>query len=545
VGVAKIRNILGCNAIHKARSLDVLFWEGILNLLLRRMGWQCCQLVICASYLMGTVVQAGEAGTIKPTQARFVTTYESVKLPGNEKMGLLGGAILFDVRDWLSVGGGAYGALAGQRGGFITLGLATELHQQIGEHVEINAGLFVGAGGGRGGFTLQGGGLMLRTHMGATLKLGEYGGIGAGASWVDFPNGSIHSVQPYVSYMMPFSTLMPSGWVDFPEGENVDQEHSVRTAEQEFSVVYRRYRIPSGVLTDTGTPQYNSMGLAGVEWHRYLDEHFFLKVESEGAMQGKSNGYMQILAGAGYRQPLTSSTSVKLSAALGPAGGGGVATGGGILLDAQLTLQQMLGEHLFVEAGAGYVKAPGGSFRAASASGMVGYRFSTPDVADEPISIVDLAGFDARHFRIRLVNQRYLKGAPNWRSHHANLNVDLLGFQMDYFINDWFYLSGQGIGAYKGKGGGYMTGLVGGGVRLPIPGTPLFVEGDALVGAAGGGGLDVAGGLVWQADAGIGWQISDAYSLQAFYGIMQAPKGNFKAKVLSLSLGYYFSLPTM
>jgi len=90
-----------------------------------------------------------------------------------------------------------------------------------------------------------------------------------------------------------------------------------------------------------------------------------------------------------------------------------------------------------------------------------------------------------------------------------------------------------------------MTGLVGGGVRLPIPGTTLFVEGDALVGAAGGGGLDVAGGLVWQANAGLVWQFAKTYSLQTSYGIMRAPKGNFKANFFSVSLGYYFSIPTI
>ena len=47
------------------------------------------------------------------------------------------------------------------------------------------------------------------------------------------------------------------------------------------------------------------MQLLGVEWLSYLDQHWFLKLESEGAMGGQSNGYMQILAGGGYRLPLT------------------------------------------------------------------------------------------------------------------------------------------------------------------------------------------------------------------------------------------------
>ena len=500
-----------------------------------------------AAFLTGfgiALAQAGEMGTFKPSQARFITTYESLSLPEKENMGLLGGSLLYDYRDWLSVGGGAYGALAGQRGGFITLGLATDLHKPIGEHAGIDAGFFVGAGGGGGGNTLQGGGLMLRTHLGGTWRLGRGGIVGAGASWVDFPNGRINSVQPYVSYSLKFATLIPSGWINLLEADD-GPSLGVGTTEQEFSVVYRLYKVPAGVVTDSGSPQHRTIGLVGVEWDLDLYEHFFMKIELGGAMQGRSNGYMQILLGGGYRQPLTKTTWLKLSASLGPAGGGDVATGGGLLLDGQLVLQQMLGGQFFAETGIGYVRSPGGSFRASTISAILGYHFFHPDVDGEPLDVVDLAGFKAEHFRIRLVNQRYLRDAPNWRNSNADLNVDLLGFQLDYFINDLFFVSGHGIGAYRGKAGGYMTGLVGTGVRVPIPGTPLFVEGDALVGAAGGGGLDVAGGLVWQADAGLGWQLSDAFTLQASYGLIRAPKGHFRARVASFSLGHYFSLPTM
>lgn len=511
--------------------------------MLQKWGRLWWLLVICAFW--STWADAGDLESIKPEQARVVMTYESLTLPKNEKMGLLGGSLLYDVNSWLALGGSAYGAVLGQRGGFITLGFTANLHKRINDYIEVDTGTFVGAGGGRGGYTLQGGGLMLRSHLGAMLHMGEFGAIGLGVSRVDFPNGSIHSTQPYGSYVLPFSTLAPSGWIHLPE-EYAGSWSGVHKAEQEFSVVYRRYSVPVGVVTDNGRPQYKTIGLAGVEWNRYLNEHVFVKVESEGAMQGNSHGYMQILLGAGYRQALIDGTWLKVSAAFGPAGGGSVATGGGVLLDAQLQLQQKLTDHVFAQAGVGYVKAPGGSFRATSFSAMLGYHLFSPNVGDAgPVAVADLAGFDAKHLRIRMVNQRYMKGAPNWRNHHANLDVDLLGYQLDYFVSDRIYLTGQGIGAYKGKGGGYMTGLVGVGVRQSIFGTPLFVEADALGGAAGGGGLDVGGGLVWQADAGIGWQLSKAYSIQVSYGLMRAPKGNFKAKVLSVSLGYYLSIPAM
>lgn len=456
-------------------------------------------------------------------------------------MGFLGTTILFDVNNWLSAGVGAYGALAGKRGGFITLGGAAEVRRELSPWAEINSGIFIGAGGGRGGFQLSGGGLMLRYHLGAELKSARWGNLGAGLSYVDFPDGTIHSLQPYLSYEYPFTTLLSSGWFDSPESDEYDQVSSPR-AEHEFAVVARSYRVPNGVMQDNGNkPQHPTINLVGVEWNRYLGEHLFIRVESEGAMGGKSNGYMQILFGAGYRVSLLDHTSLKLTSSAGVAGGGRVATGGGLLVDATVALQQRLGDHLFAEIAAGYAFAPNAEFRAMSYAAKLGYHFYMPDFPDEKISTSSLQGFEPLNIRIRTAHQSYYKAAPKWRTHHANLNVDLLGIQADYFINKNYFLTGQGIAAYWGKAGAYMTGLVGAGVHVPLLETPVYVETELLAGAAGGGGLAVGGGLVWQASVGLGYQFSDAYSAQASYGYMSAPKGQFRASVLTFSVGYHFS----
>lgn len=165
------------------------------------------------------------------SRARF--TYESVSLPANEKMGFLGSTVLFDATDWLSLGAGAYGALAGKRGGFITLGGAAEIRKEISDFAEVNSGIFVGAGGGRGGFQLAGGGLMLRYHVGGQIKSEHWGNLGGGVSFIDFPDGAIHSFQPYISYDYPFTTLLSPGWI---EANITDYSSSMAPAsEQEFA----------------------------------------------------------------------------------------------------------------------------------------------------------------------------------------------------------------------------------------------------------------------------------------------------------------------
>ncbi len=499
-------------------------------------------LLVCCCLFFSLPVLAEDLSPLTVTPVRFKTTFETLDLPAGENMGLLGGSFLFDTTDWLAVGGSTYGAITGERGGFITLGLTAELRKKLFKNGEVNAGIFVGAGGGHGGYALQGGGLMLRYHLGGQFNLQRWGNLGAGFSYVDFPNGSIHSLQPYISYEYPFRSLLPSGWLSSSRGR--DSINPLATVEQEFSAVYRRYDIPADVLTDSGGSQHPTIELMGVEWHRFLTDSLFLKIESAGAMGGESNGYMQILLGAGGRLQLTESTALKLSVSAGFGGGGAVATGGGLLVDTAVALQQDLGRHLFVEISGGYTDAPDGSFEATHISAKLGSHFKTPQVPDRKVLLSDLGSFAPQHLRIRMIQQNYFKGADGWRNHHADQEVRLLGLQLDSFQNDHFYLSGQGIAAYQGQAGGYMTGLVGGGVHLPLFDSPLFLELETLVGAAGGGGLDVAGGFVWQGNAALGYQLSDCYSIIGTYGYMSAPKGDFRAMVLGLTLAYRFNFFT-
>jgi len=325
-----------------------------------------CLVVSCLLLPSGPLL-AQSTETLKPSQGRLQFSFEDVSLPGDEKMGFLGGTFLYDLNPWFAMGLASYGALSGERGGFITLGLASELKITLKQALSLKGGFFVGGGGGRGGFTLQGGGLMLRPHLGLHLDMKRWGDIGVGISHVRFPNGNISSTQPYLAYAYPFEIFTASAW---PEKKITTEnaEKKVNAGEREIAAVYRSYRVPAGVLTDGGSPQHPRVKLLGVEWIQSLDEHRFLKIESEGALGGRSNGYMQILIGGGFRFALTQTTFTKIAAQIGVAGGGGIDTGGGLLLDLSLGLQQMLTDKLYIGVAGGLVDAPDGQFEASSLS---------------------------------------------------------------------------------------------------------------------------------------------------------------------------------
>ena len=507
-------------------------------------GW--AKQASCVIALATATISAAQAQTpqaqaepLVPVQTHWRATFDTLTLLGNEKMGFLGGNLLFDVAEDLRLGVGSYGALSGQRGGFITLGVAGEAHQQLSDSWEARAGLFLGAGGGRGGRTLAGGGLMMRGDLGLSYDLGSSGKLGFGVSHVRFPSGVINSTQPYVQYDYPFYSLLDSGWRAATPGGGPGRA-AMATHGSEFSLAGRSLRIPASVLRVDGQPHHRSMQLLGVEWITHLDERWFLKLESEGAMGGQSNGYMQILAGAGYRWPLSAATAIKLHASGGPAGGGGVDTGGGLLLDAGVALQHRFAPRVALEAGVGAMRAPSGNFRAQYLAVKLNYLFDLPRASSKLVAATELASLNAARLRVRLATQTYFQAAPQWRAFSQDRSVGNLGVQLDYFPSSNWYLTGQGLAAFAGDAGAYMTGQVGVGAHQPL-GERWFVEAEALLGAAGGGGLAVGGGLVGQGNVALGYRLSKTTSVLATLGRIQSSGGDFKANVAGLSLAYQFT----
>jgi hypothetical protein len=523
------------------------FKTALASLPLRQLTLSSASLALCASCL----AQSPRAGLpedplpVVPTTWRL--TNETWKLPAGETMGMVGGTLLFDVNEQLKLGVGSYGALRGERGGFITLGLAAEVHRKIIKDWYADAGLFVGGGGGRNGggdsSTLAGGGLMLRGHAGVRYDTQRFGKLGIGLSHVRFPSGAIESTQPYLLYEYAFSSLVASDWVTTPVAAPANVT-PLQSKPQEFALVYRHYKIPDSVVQVGGAAQYRSMELLGVEWLSYLDKHWFVKIEAEGAMGGNNSGYMQILTGAGYRFPLSASTAVKIHAAAGPAGGGSTDTGGGLLTDGGIALQQKISRSTALEVSLGQVRATSASFKASSLALKLNHQFGLPGAVDGATWSA-LAPFESQRLRMRTVSQTYRQGSPDWRSSNADSSVHNLGVQLDYFFpgakdSMQIFLTGQGLAAYAGKAGAYMTGLVGVGAQAPLS-ADWFVESEGLVGAAGGGGLAVGNGLVSQVNAGVGYRLSKSLSVLGTAGYMSALQGDFRAKVVGLSLAYQFT----
>lgn len=494
--------------------------------------------LLLAGSLGATQSALAQGAAARLDNASVSVQYEQFTLPGNEAMGMAAIGMAKEFAPNLELGIASYAAVRGERGGFITLGLSAKKLWPMSPIWSLEAGGFVGAGGGRGGYTLSGGGLMLRGHAGLTLELqplaGLPGRVSLGVSRVSFPNGSIASTQPYVSYELPFQIFNRPGF-SATGSETLRGEELARLnpRSHEMGVVFRRYQVASGTLNDTGGPQAD-FDLLGIEWRASLGPHLYAKMETEGAMGGGATGYMQILGGLGARLPLTNRLTAQASASIGGGGGGGVDTGGGFLLDAGLSMQFDLTPKWYTELALQHIRATSGPFKANSLALLVGYRFG------REVGGSDSVVFDPHFLRIRTANQTYLQASDNWRSHNAEQRVQNLGVQIDAFLNPNLYLTGQGLAAWKGDAGAYMTGQVGAGLNWPIT-RNVALEAEGLFGAAGGGGLRMGTGIVAQINAGAIWQISEAVSLHANLGHLRALNGDFRAHVVGIGLGYRFT----
>ncbi len=482
-----------------------------------------------------------------PLSASWRLTDETWELPGGETMGMVGGNVLLEVRPGLKLGVGSYGAVRGNRGGFITLGLAAEGRWPLSADWAAEAGAFVGGGGGRGGATLAGGGLMLRSHLGLSYSLQSWGHrsgrLSLGLSQVDFPSGVIRSRQPYLAYEHDFNSPVYSGWSRPRSSGEGGKAEPAATRAQSFALTARHYRIPGGVRQDNGAAQHPTMELLGAQWTSQIGQDTELRVQADGAMGGRSTGYMQILLGLGQRWAIADGTTLKVQAAAGPAGGGSVDTGGGLLLEAGVALEHALTRQLALEWGLSRLQAPSRSFKANSLDVRLVHHFELPD-GRVPRSSASLSRFEHRPLRARLLQQRYQGSTADWRN-RPELAVDNLGIALDHFLTEpggdrQAFLTGQGLAAYSGQAGAYMTGLFGAGLQQGLS-ERWFAEVEGLVGAAGGGGLATGSGLVVQANASVGYRLSPSLSVMLSAGRMAAPNGPFKAKVAGLGLAWQFT----
>jgi hypothetical protein len=462
----------------------------------------------------------------------------------------------FDLNRSLTAGLGTFGAMTGNRGGLFVFGGELGAHAQLSTSWQLTSGLFAGGGGGqRPGV---GGGLMVAPEVGVAHGTGGYrfeGHVG----YADFPNGSLHGAMAGMTISIPIDLI--AGDPKSVEAQPVriaatpPDQPAWRFTDNYFGPLVQSYGQQRSQTT-IGTIDSHRIGLFGVEVGHFLSERYSVYVQGAGAFSGITNGYMEILGGMGLRYPLSASerwfADAKLGA--GSAGGGQRETSGGFVVKPELGLEYALTRRLAVEASGGYMESARGSFSATVLSAQVNYHFglarpagpmdaSTSSVAGTVHAGTVRVASCFHAWQIEVSNETYLTPQRDLSSGGIRQDVNLFSFALNSFFSRHFFLTGQIVSAYAGRAGGYAAGMVGaGGDTGPLLFQRLRGTVELLAGAAGGGGIDVGGGVVAKARAGVSYELRDNLSLTISGGRIKAMRGGLNATTLGAGLTYRFAL---
>ncbi|HET9644827.1 MAG TPA: hypothetical protein VFP68_16070, partial [Burkholderiaceae bacterium] len=396
---------------------------------------------------------------------------------------------------------------------------------RLSERLGLAAGLY--AGGGGGAAAPVGGGLMLRPHADFVLDMGGWQ-LGLSASHVRFPSGDIHSTQLGVVMMVEdrFSYTAPGHG-----GETVDFGGRGGLGADAMHLTLGAY------TRRTDSPQ--TLGYVGMRLEQGLDSVWSANLEAAGAAHGGSEGYAEMLGGVSALWPVAGDTlRLGARAALGLGGGGAVRTGGGLIGKAALAGRLQLGRKFSIDLEGGEVKGlRGGGFSARYAQVSLG------------MALGESGGFGGWGPRQRVTDmgwelsvQHYLDAARKDGSSHS-LQAVGLKFRRSFTPN--FYLTGQAHTAFAGGAGAYSVGLVGiGAMARPFgKATPWSIGAEALVGAAGGGGVATKGGAIAQPMAWVGRDLGTYSRVRVAGGYVKSKGGQLATPVVEVSWGMDFGSP--
>ncbi|MCA5005490.1 hypothetical protein [Sphingobacterium bovistauri] len=475
---------------------------------------------------------------------RYRTSFEKLKVQDEPDLGMLGiGADLFLLKSlpqfYISLN--SYSAVQGIRPGLITFGTGFGWHQQIGKSpLSIDAGLYLGGGGGGG--APDGGGLITRGHIQMHYNINAMSIFG-GYSRLDFPTGELggHQYQFGISFSSPFyRSIKPKSIRITPSTKD-----SVQNT--------RQFRVTVGGqnylhLNDNPTLSNNSpikktgeITLIGVGLDQFFTKNWYATLKLHGAVSGGIDGYMSYLVGLGYEDKLfKSSTTWDAQIVAGPSGGGDVATGGGSIVQANIGLRKNLGNSINAKLALGHTWSPDGDFSGTFLELGVSkaFQFLIPKKTQRLYSLSN-NDYQRHIFDITLLNRVYFStDRLDKNGYPYDEAFNLLGFKFSKRIRNGLEAIGATFWAYQGSYGAYAEGLLGVGYNKQLINEDWTVKAHLLFGAAGGGGINLGSGLVYQYQLGLERSLGGNWGIQSGIGQMRGLQGNFKPIALDFGITY-------
>ena len=456
-------------------------------------------------------------------RAQIKLQYETLDLPKNEAMGILGASYLVEVSPEVFLGPAAYGAIYGDRGGFYSFGGELAWHHLVYPSLELQTGLYVGGGGGAGGNAYWGGGLMLRPHADLLWRVGDFK-AGVSASNVTFPDGG-QADSSQLGLVLVMDTQLSYTNPDYV-GHQLETGGRQGLGFDRVVPTAGIYFVEQGSKKIGGAPQDNQLEFVGARLEHFVTPEIYVGLEAIGSVSNGADGYAEFLGTVGYEQPLVTDLTLGARLGLGTAGGGNVDVGGGFLakVEAYATYDLTMDTHLSLEAG--YTTAPDGHFDAFSTAMNLVFDLDHP--------------FNAKLSQ-RIVEQEFSMGTAHYFSASTKAGpsyaADLVTIKMNHYLNDNLYLTGQTHWTYGGNFPGYGVGLFGLGYRSDRMANGIRAGLEMLAGGGGGASVDTRGAIL-QPMAFVEVPLLNQVSIKAGFGELISVKGNLATPVVDLAVNF-------
>jgi hypothetical protein len=280
------------------------------------------------------------------------------------------------------------------------------------------------------------------------------------------------------------------------------------------------------------------VGYVGLRLEQQATPTLSATLEAAGAASGGADGYMEALGGLSWQWPVQGpSLRAGVRGAVGLAGGGAARTGGGPIVKAGVTARWQVSDQLSLDLEAGRAKAFNGDFGARYTQLSLGIALGEAKPSAGTVApaktLHDMEwGFSMLHY------------THAERKDGSERPMQLVGLSFNRSLGEHLYLSAQAHGAVAGGAGAYSVGLVGLGAYTRFgPAAAWSAGAEALVGAAGGGGVASRGGAVAQPMLWMGRDLGRYSRLKLGAGAIKSRRGELSTPVAQLTWSFEFGAP--
>lgn len=469
----------------------------------------------------------------------FRVDYQPIFISNQPALGVTGVHGLAISQAGFYGGVGLYGAVHGQYGGLFILGGDVGWQHQIDGPLWFDAGSFFGGGGGASAPVHNG--TVVDPHVGFKYDLGQLM-LGISYSHFGFINSQLQGNTVMLLLDIPFS------WYEVGTSSDNNTKWSFDDLSNKDITFNHAYLALSGGVNQpkSGTTnradvvEDNAYSLLGVSYGYYLTPHLFAFGKTDASWHNNA-GFQDVFLGSGYDALLTPNIKGLAKLGVGAGGGGGVDTGGGVLLHPSLAAEYRLWHSFALGVSGGYILGPDADYHAFTTRLNLKYYFNIASKDDDGIPSKHYDNFDTQGWRVGIANQLMVSPQRN-SDRNTDDNVNLFTFQLDYLLNPYTYLSGQTSYAYDGDAGAYASGMLGIGAQTPyFLNNSLQAFGAIYTGAAGGGGIDTGNGLLMRPEVGLTAPITKNVSLHASVGpTLTMDASDLNSTTLEVGVSYQF-----